>query len=157
LELEMFSSAFECEVWFKAVMIELKMLDRNPPPLREIKSVLLEHLSEKTHKALRHLKDDSDWEEWLDLSLKVDCLIRLENEHGVSLRVGVDVTWNPEEVWRKLRLIQSRSFQVARQKLEIAKHWIVLVNPNHLPGKDWIIDRFYDEVDTSEQIAVIKF
>jgi len=153
----MFSSAFECEVWFKAVMTELKMLERNPPSLREIKSVLLEHLSKKTHKALRHLKDDSDWSEWLDLSLKIDCLIRLEKEHGVFLGVGVDVTWNREEVWRKLQVIQSHSFQVARSKLGITKHWIVLVNPNHLPGKDWIVDRFYSEVDTSDEIAVLKF
>ena len=153
----MFNLGFECEVWFKAVMISLKMLDRTPPSFEEIKSVLLEHLSSKTHKALRHLKDESDWEEWLDLSLKVDCLIRLENEHGDSLRVGVDVTWNPEEVWRKLLLIQSRPFQVAREKLGIAKHWIVLVQPHHLPETDLIVDRFYNEVDESHEIAVIKF
>jgi len=134
----MFSTGSQCEIWFKAVMFELRMIDRNPPSLVEIKNVLLKYLSEKTHKALRHLKDESDLEEWLDLALKVDCLICLENDDGEFLRIGVDVTANRQELAYKLELIESHSFQLARKKLGISKHWIVLVDPDCLPSKDWI-------------------
>lgn len=147
----------QCEIWFKAVMVQLRMVDQYPPSLQEIRSALLKYLNQKTHKALRHLKDESDWEEWLDLALKVDCLIRLENNNGELLRIGVDVTANRQEVMYKLELIESHSFQLARKKLGISKHWIVLVDPDCLPSRDWIVDRFYTEVDNNKEIAVLEF
>lgn len=153
----MFGFGFQAEVWFRAVMKELKMLGSHPPSLEDIKDVSLQHLSFKARRALRHIKDEEDPEEWLDLVLKIDCLICLETAEGYLLTVGVDVTSNPHEVEYKLEQLKSHSFQLARNKLQIEKHWIILVDPNRLPSKDWIIDKFYGEVDTNKEVAVLEF
>ncbi len=152
----MFSQGFEVEMWFKAAMRQLKMTDKNPPTLAEIKKVLLQRLRAKSDKALRHLKDIDDAEEWLDLALKCDQLISLENESGEKIRIAVDVTSNPEQIKYKFDLIDSHAFHLARMDLRIQKHWIVLVNPNCLPEKDRIVDVFYELVDRVSTTEIIK-
>ena len=72
-------------------------------------------------------------EEWLDLVLKVDVLLRLENADGQSLRVAVDVTTSKALVPQKFQMISSRLFGLARRELNIDCHWVVLVNADSLP------------------------
>lgn len=153
----MYTQGFEAEIWFRAVMKQLKMLDVNPPKSTDIRRILVKHLRAKSAKAIRHLKNVDDGEEWLDLALKVDTLLRLEDKNGQLIRVGVDVTSNPEQVDYKLGLIESYPFRQARKELDIAKHWVVLVNPNYLPEKDRIVDVFYTQVDRVNSTAIIEF
>lgn len=151
-----FGQGNSVEIWFRAVIRELQMLDPQPPDLDTIQTVLLKYLNKKTHKALRYLNDVSDPEEWLDLALKVDALLRLENQNGQFVRVGVDVTSNPEQVNYKLNLIGSAPFFQARKELNIQQHWIVLVDFKRLPELDTIVDMFYDQVDQNMPTAIVK-
>lgn len=151
-----FGQGNSVEIWFRAVIRELQMLDPQPPDLDTIQTVLLKYLNKKTHKALRYLNDVSDPEEWLDLALKVDALLRLENQNGQFVRVGVDVTSNPEQINYKLNLIGSTPFFQARKELNIQQHWIVLVDFKRLPELDAIVDMFYDQVDQNMPTAIVK-
>lgn len=151
-----FSQGNSVEIWFRAVTKELQMLDPQPPSLEKIQTVLLKYLNRKTHKALRYLNDVLDPHEWLDLALKVDTLLCLENQHGQLVRVGVDVTSNPEQVDYKLNLIQSKPFFPARKELNIQQHWVVLVDFQRLPELDTIVDMFYDQVDRDMATAIVK-
>lgn len=150
-----YRSGFESEVWFRAVAKTLRMVDVHQPSFGQIQNVLTRHLNIRVKKALKHMKDVEDPEEWLDLILKVDILLRLENMDGQSIRVGVDVTAQREDADYKLSMISSKPFRLARQELGIGKHWVVLVTPKSFPSQDRLVDALYEQVDRSSECAIV--
>lgn len=153
----MYSEGFSAEVWFRLRMENLRMLDPQPPSMQAVKSVLEQYFQVRVERALLHMSDVEDPEEWLDLIFKTDVLLRLQNVEGQNLRIAVDVTTLPREVPNKLDMISSRLFKIARKDLAIDRHWIVLVDPQSLPSKDRLMDVLYEEVDKSGECAVIEF
>lgn len=153
----MYSEGFSAEVWFRARMLSLRMLDPQPPSLETIKNVLNQYFKGRVERALLHMIDDLDPEEWLDLIFKVDVLLSLQNIEGRALRIAVDITTSPVDVADKIEMISSRLFQIARRKLEIDRHWVVLVNPLSLPSRDRLLDVFYEVVDQNKECVVIEF
>lgn len=153
----MYSEGFSAEVWFRARMVSLRMLDPQPPSLQAVQNVLNQYFKGRVERALLHMIDDLDPEEWLDLILKVDVLLSLQNIEGRALRIAVDITTSPLEVANKMEMISSRLFQIARRKLEIDCHWVVLVNPLSLPSRDRLLDVFYEVVDQNKECVVIEF
>jgi hypothetical protein len=153
----MYSEGFSAEVWFKLRMENLRMLDRQPPSMSQIKSVLEQYFKVRVERALFHMSNIEDSEEWLDLIFKTDSLLRLQNIVGQSLRIAVDVTTRRSEVQGKMDMISSRLFKLARKDLAIDRHWVVLVDSQALPSKDRLMDIFYEEVDKNFECAVIEF
>lgn len=150
-----FSGGFEAEVWFRFTCRRLRMLDLNPPAFEVIESALRTHLPKKTARALHHMIDEFDPELWLDLILKVDSLLTLQNLIDETLRIGVDVTTFPGEVSAKYSEICSTPFKRARRELGIQQHWILLVSGLALPSDDMLIDKFYEVVDRSDECSII--
>lgn len=151
----MYACGFAVEVWLKSVLNNLKMLDRQLPELEQVVDVLTCYLPQKVARAKRHLNDPDDLEEWLDLVLKTDALVKLEDDAGRSLRIAVDVTVRETELADKLSCISSREFRLIRRRLSIAQHWILLVKPDALPSRDRLMDAFYEQVDKSQECAII--
>jgi hypothetical protein len=137
-----FISGFEAEIWFR-------------PSLQMLEPVLKKHLPKKTDRAINHMSDESDPELWLDLILKIDSLLSLQDLDGTALRIGVDVTTSRSEVLSKLAAIRSIPFQAIRQELKIDKHWVVLVSASALPSDATLIDTFYEIVDRPEECSII--
>ena len=153
----MYSEGFSAEVWFKLRMENLRMLDRQPPSMSQIKNVLEQYFKVRVDRALFHMSDVEDPEQWLDLIFKTDSLLRLQNIEGQNLRIAVDVTTRRSEILGKMDMISSRLFKLARKDLAIDRHWVVLVDSQSLPSKDHIMDVFYEEIDKSVECAVIEF
>jgi hypothetical protein len=150
-----FITGFEAETWFRLTCRRLRMLDPNPPTLRQIEPVLRRYLPKKTERAICHMSDEDEPELWLDLILKIDSLLSLQDLDGKGLRIGVDVTTFPAEVPEKLAAIRSAPFQAARQALGIQKHWVVLVSALSLPSDDMLIDKFYEVIDRPDECSMI--
>lgn len=131
------------------------MLDPNPPTLRVLEPVLRRHLPKKTEYAIYHMNDESDPELWLDLILKIDSLLSLQNVDGKALRIGADITTSPADVLDKFAEIRSIPFQAIRKGLKIDKHWVILVSALSLPTDDIIIDKFYEIVDRPDECSII--
>lgn len=153
----MYSEGFSAEVWFKLRMENLRMLDRQPPSMSQIKNILEQYFKVRVDRALFHMSDVEDPEQWLDLIFKTDSLLRLQNIEGQNLRIAVDVTTRRSEILGKMDMISSRLFQLARKDLGIDRHWVVLVDSQSLPSKDRLMDVFYEEIDKSVECAVIEF
>ena len=153
----MYSEGFSAEVWFKLRMENLRMLDRQPPSMSQIKNVLEQYFKVRVDRALFHMSDVEDPEQWLDLIFKTDSLLRLQNIEGQNLRIAVDVTTRRSEILGKMDMISSRLFKLARKDLAINRHWVVLVDSQSLPSKDRLMDVFYEEIDKSVECAVIEF
>ena len=151
----MYSRGFAVELWLKSMLINLKMLDRQPPQLEQVVDALTRHLPQKVERARRHLNDPEDLQEWLDLVLKTDALVRLEDITGRSLRIAIDITARETELADKLSWISSREFRQVRKQLDLAQHWILLVKPDALPSRDRLMDAFYEQVDKSQECAII--
>lgn len=150
-----FITGFDAEIWFRLACRRLRMLDPNPPSLEILQPVLSRHLSKKTERALRHMNDESDPELWLDLILKIDSLLSLQDLDGKALRIGADVTISPSEVESKFSAIRSMPFQAIRRELNIDKHWVVLVSASALPSDAMLIDAFYEMVDHPDECSII--
>ena len=136
----MYSEGFSAEVWFKLRMENLRMLDRQPPSISQIKNVLEQYFKVRVDRALFHMSDVEDSEQWLDLIFKTDSLLRLQNIEGQNLRIAVDVTTRRSEILGKMDMISSRLFKLARKDLAIDRHWVVLVDSQSLPSKDRLMD-----------------
>jgi hypothetical protein len=150
-----FTDGFDVEIWFRAAVKALRMLDSRRLSLRLVREVLTLHLPQKVARALGHMSDPQDVDQWLDFVLKCDCLLLLEDSNGNPCRVAVDVTANPNEVRSKFREIDTTAFQNARADLGIDQHWIVLVSPLALPDEGSLIDQFYETIDEREQCSII--
>jgi hypothetical protein len=101
------------------------------------------------------MSDESDPDLWLDLILKVDSLLSLQDLDGKALRIGADVTTSAAEVPDKFAAIRSMPFQAIRKELKIDKHWVVLVSAFSLPSDATLIDTFYEIVDRPEECSII--
>jgi hypothetical protein len=150
-----FMTGFEAEIWFRLTCRRLRMLDPNPPTLQVIAPIMQKHLPKKTERAICHMSDESDPELWLDLILKIDSLLSLQDLNGNVLRIGVDVTTFAAEVPEKFAAVQSTPFRLARQELKIDRHWIFLVSALSLPSDDMLIDKFYEVVDRPDECSII--
>lgn len=150
-----FITGFDAEIWFRLACRRLRMLDPNPPTLRMLEPVLKRHLPKKTERAINHMNDESDPELWLDLILKIDSLLSLQDLDGKALRIGADVTTSSAEVMNKFTAIRSMPFQAIRQELKIDKHWIILVSASSLPSDAMLIDTFYEIVDDQDECSII--
>lgn len=131
------------------------MLDHDPPELQQVMDVLTQYLPQRIKRVQRHLSDPEDVEEWLDLAFKTDALVRLEDITGRSLRIAIDITARETELADKLSWISSREFRQVRKQLDLAQHWILLVKPDALPSRDRLMDAFYEQVDKSQECAII--
>jgi hypothetical protein len=150
-----FMTGFDAELWFRLTCRRLRMLDPNPPTLRMLEPALRTHLPKKTERAIHHMSDESDLELWLDLVLKIDSLLSLQDLDGKALRIGADVTLSPSEVVSKFAAIRSMPFQAIRRELNIDKHWVVLVSASALPSDATLIDTFYEIVDHPDECSNI--
>jgi hypothetical protein len=150
-----FITGFDAEIWFRLACRRLRMLDPNPPTLRMLEPVLRKYLPQKTERAINHMNDEFDPELWLDLILKIDSLLSLQNLDGKALRIGADVTTSSAEVMNKFTAIRSMPFQAIRQELKIDKHWIILVSASSLPSDAMLIDTFYEIVDDQDECSII--
>jgi hypothetical protein len=150
-----FTDGFDVEIWFRAAAKALRMLDSRRLSLRLVREVLTLHLPQKVARALGHMSDPQDVDQWLDFILKCDCLLLLEDSNGNPRRIAVDVTANPNDVRSKFREIDTKAFQMARADLGIDQHWIVLVSPLALPDEGSLIDQFYEIIDEGAQCSII--
>jgi hypothetical protein len=151
-----FSNGFSVEVWFRLCARELRLLDLPPLQLSEIEPACRKHLLSRVERALPHMSDPTDPELWLDLILKADTMLKIEDCEGNLLRCAVDVTALPREATNKLDTIKSQAFKLVRRQLKIDRHWIVLVSPRALPSRDWLIDALYEQADRSVDCAIIN-
>ena len=71
----MLNDGDEVETWFKLRLESLRMVETQLPSLDRLKKVLSRHLLERFERALNHIFDENDVEEWLDLVLKCDVLL----------------------------------------------------------------------------------
>lgn len=151
-----YSNGFSVEVWFRLCARDLRLLDLPPLQLSEIEPACRKHLLSRVERAIPHMSDPTDPELWLDLILKADTMLKIEDYEGNLLRCAVDVTALPREAANKLDTIKSRAFGLVRRQLKIDRHWIVLVSPGALPSRDWLIDALYSQADRSEDCAIIN-
>jgi len=150
------SVGFEVEVWFKLRIQSLRMEETNPPSLSKLRQVLTHYLPERVERALKHMIDVDDLEEWLDLAFKCDVLLRVQDSSGRFLRIATDVTANPTQALSKFKTISSTRFAAARKDLNIDFHWVVLVDPTALPSRDELMDTIYEAADRGEALAIIE-
>lgn len=144
------------EIWFTLRIEALRMRDPNPPSLVQVRFVLMRHLSERLHRALKHINDETDVSELLDLAFKTDILLRVQNMQGESQGIAVDVTTDRPKAKAKLKTINSPQFAAARKELGVDCHWIVVVNVNALPSKEELMDAIYEQVDKGKRIVILE-
>lgn len=150
----MYSNGGIAEYWFRENARKLGLLDVEPP-LSEVKRVLNRHLKAKVRTAIRYMSDETDPQQWLDLVLKTDCLLLVENIEGQVLRVAVDVTIDQEKAEEKLEEVRLPSFRAARRELQIARHWIVVVKALEIASPNNLVDIIYDHIDRESECAVV--
>jgi hypothetical protein len=152
-----YSSGFSVELWFIAAVRRRRLLDQAPIALSTVMRVLDTYLPNKTQNASEYINDPDDVECWLDLVLKTDCIMLVENIAGQNQRVAIDVSANFDKAQSKFDEINQPSFFSARRELKIDRHWIVIVNPNDLPVDDDLSDVFYEVVDLEKKCVMIDF
>lgn len=151
----MYSDGDIAEVWFKESCRKLGLLDVLPS-LQLVKRVLNKQLSAKVKTALLYMENENDVGEWLDLVLKTDCLLLIENVAGEMLRVAVDVTADLQKSSSKLAEIDSVRFRAARRELGIARHWIVVVRALEISSRATLIDTLYNQIDIDIECAIVE-
>lgn len=150
-----YSSGFSIELWFIANMRRLRVLDQSPIALSTVMRVLDRYLPSKTQTASEYINDPDDVDCWLDLVLKTDCILIVENIDGQNQRVAIDVSANFDKSQSKFNEINQPSFFLARQELKIDRHWIVIVNPEKLPEEDELNEVIYTTVDLEKKCVMI--
>lgn len=146
------------EQWFRASVRNLQFLAKNPS-LDSVKRTLKQYLKHKFNRVEQNwIEDFHNVAEYLDLVLKCDCIVELENQNGEKIKVAVDVTLDSELVEHKTREIASLSFCAARHELGIDRHWIVVLPGNYLQLDIYdLADKFYSTIDRQQGIDVINF
>jgi hypothetical protein len=152
-----YSSGFSIELWFLAAMRRKRLLDQSPIALSTVMRVIGAYLPNKAKTALEYINDPDDVDCWLDLVLKTDCILLVENIDGQNQRVAIDVSANFDKAQSKFNEINQSSFFSARRELKIERHWIVIVNPEDLPIDDDLADVFYEVVDLEKKCVMIDF
>lgn len=150
----MYSDGGIAEYWFRENARKLGLLDIEPP-LSEVKRVLNRYLKAKVRTAIQYMSDETDPQQWLDLVLKTDCLLSVENIEGQVLRVAVDVTIDEEKASEKLEEVSLPSFRSARQELQIERHWIVVVKALEIAAANNLVDIIYDQIDRTQECAIV--
>lgn len=151
--------SYFAEKWFVATAKKLKIKAKNPD-LELTKEILESHLKHKFQRVEENwIEDQNDVTEYLDLILKTDCLIELENQEGRLLKIAVDVTLNPNSdfISSKIKEISNLNFQIARQKLGIDRHWVIVITSNYQELDLYqLCDQFYTAIDHQNCIDMIR-
>lgn len=82
----------------------------------------------------------------------------MENQEGKLLKVAIDITLNPDCISNKIKEISNLNFQIARQKLDIDRHWVVVIPSNYQEMDLYsLCDRFYTAIEHQNCIETINF
>lgn len=150
--------SYFAEKWFIAQAKKLKIIAKNPR-LETVRSVLKQHLKHKFDRVENcWIQNPDDPTEYLDLILKCDCILTLENKQGKTIRVAVDITLNPYSAKDKKHEIGGINFDNARKALGIDRHWIIVLPKGFfekLNINNSIIDRVYQAVDSRNKVQVL--
>jgi hypothetical protein len=152
----MMRSGDETELWFESRMHQLRLLDTSPIGLSTVIRIAKLYLPAKVQKALDFIRNPNDPYEWLDLVFKMDFILQVEASDGSFQRVGVDITSNLGTAPNKLNEILQPKFWGARRKLNVDRHWIIVVNPNALPTPEQLTDAVYTAVDAEQKCVIIN-
>lgn len=150
------TNGYCCERWFISVAKQLRILSKNPSLTKTI-DVLSNALKSKFEFANNFIENSLDAAEYLDLVLKTDCILLLEDSKGESYRVAVDITLNKNKIEEKLQEINRSSFKKARKELGIDRHFVILLPVNYQSLNSFdIADALYTAIDNQEQIINLK-
>lgn len=150
-------TSYCAEKWFCATAGKLQIKGHNPT-LKSVKSVLKKHLKSKFERVENYwITNPLDVVEYLDLILKCDAIIELENEAGRMIRVAVDVTLNSESVDSKVAEVSRLNFHRARTDLGIDRHWVIVLPENFLDLDMYrVVGKFYECIDNKTTVDVVK-
>jgi hypothetical protein len=137
-------------------MWQLRLLDNTPIALATVLRIIKRYLPHKCRTAQEFIDHPDDPDEWLDKVLKIDCILKVEQSDRTLQRVAVDVTANWSQFREKYNEITQTKFTKARNELGIDRHWIIGVNPNHLPNPEDLVDAIYNSVDQSETCLLLN-
>lgn len=152
-----YSSGFSVELWFIAAMRRRRLLDQSPIAISTVMRVIGAYLPNKAKTASEYINDPDDVDCWLDLVLKTDCILLVENIDGQTQRVAIDVSANIDKAQSKFTEISQPSFFSARSELKIDRHWILIVNPDDLPDDGGLVEVIYTSVDLEKKCVMIDF
>ena len=159
-EYQILPQSYFAEKWFIAAARQLKIIAKNPS-LDLVKPILRTYLKYKFQRVEKNwIENDNDVTEYLDMILKTDCIIELENQEGELLKVAVDITLNPnsDSISSKVKEISNLNFQIARQKLGIDRHWVIVIPSNYQEMDLYnLCNKFYVAIDNQNCIDIIDF
>lgn len=81
--------------------------------------------------------------------LKIDAIIRLENNQGESIRVAVALHNQDNKAYSLYRMAQKSSMSKIRKLLNINQYWVFCVQEQLFPEKEDWIDLLYNQIDIS--------
>jgi hypothetical protein len=91
-------------------------------------------------------------QEWLNLILKANFLIRLWRTKDEPVIVAMNVSGGQEIPQSQHELIKSPEFSKARKDLGIAKHWCLTIqNLEQAPSLDELLDMLYAQLDSESE------
>ena len=145
------------EQWFERLAHSLSLL---APPLNlsQVQTAFKTHLSQRVERVIPRLTNPEDPEQWLNLVLKANFLIRLWRTKDEPVIVAMNVSGGQEISQTQLELIKSPEFSAAREDLGISKHWCLTIsNIEQAPSKDELLDILYAQLDSESECGVIDF
>ena len=143
------------EQWFECLAHSLSLLAPTPS-LSQVQAALKAHLSQRVERVLPRLVNPEDPEQWLNLILKANFLIRLWCTKDEPVLVALNVSGGLSIPQSQVKLIESPEFVAARKDLGIAKHWCITIqNLKQAPSKDELLDILYAQLDSESESAVI--
>lgn len=152
-----YSSGFILESWFTGFAKRARILDTTPLDLPAVMAALNTHVPKRVERASPFIEDSNDPMEWLDKTLKIDCILSLEDINRRTWRIGVDVTYYEPRIDIKLSHIASPQFRLTRRQLGLDRHYLILFENENLPDEAELLESLYEQVDLEQETALIDW
>ncbi|WP_236612534.1 hypothetical protein [Picosynechococcus sp. NKBG15041c] len=137
---------------FRATASRLQVLDNSHPDLAfsKVNALVQTHLSRELEKVIAHRQDPEDPHTLWEL-LKIDAVLRLENQMGENIRVGVYLVPNEFQAYKALQTANQAAYFQVRRQLGIQTYWVLCLDPKHFPSQNQWIDFLYGEIDRQQK------
>ncbi|MBF2057908.1 MAG: hypothetical protein IGQ45_12000 [Cyanobacterium sp. T60_A2020_053] len=139
---------FVLRVKFKATAHRLGVLDLSSKEFtpQRLRALVSEYLPKKLDWAMSQRQDLDDLATLWEI-LGIDAVIRLENEAGENIRVGVSLLDNENKAQNLIYDLKGQVRTSLRHELGIEQYWVFVLRAKNYPSdEDWI-DILYGEID----------
>ncbi|MBV5262197.1 hypothetical protein FLX56_27835 [Synechococcus moorigangaii CMS01] len=143
---------------FRAIAARLQVLENSHPDLAfpKVSKLVQTHLGRELAQAIAHRQDPKDPHTLWDL-LKIDAILRLENQMGENIRVAVYLVHHEFQAYKALHTANQAAYFQVRRQLGVQAYWVLCLDPKRFPSQNQWIDFLYREIDHQQKSCRLIF